>query len=140
MDMALEQFINLDSKSKGGIIGISQNPDALQRWFLTIHERSAITTTVKKICGINDSDRVGTHKEAAPKRVQRDEKDVEKMVACFKSGLMKDPFSDDNDILCIIATGVVLPEEVAHRLVNSKEEGLMQLGAASYNNAYIITV
>lgn len=75
------------------------------------------------MCG--KSDRVGTHKEAAPKRVQRDEKDVEKIVACFKSGLMKDPFSEDNDILCNIATGVVLPEEVAERLV--KEQGLLQL-------------
>ncbi|CAB4027995.1 Hypothetical predicted protein, partial [Paramuricea clavata] len=84
-DMALEQSINLDSKSKGGIIGISQNPDALQRWFLTIHERSAITTVVKQMCGINDLDRVGTRKEAARKRVERDEKDVEKIVACLKS-------------------------------------------------------
>lgn len=40
---------------------------------------------------------------------------------------MTDPFSEDNDILCNIATGVVLPEEVADRLVRSKEEGLMQL-------------
>ena len=126
-DMALEQSVNLDSKSKGGIIGISKNPDALQRWFLTSHERSAITTAVKQMCGINDSERVGTHKEAAPKRVQRDEKDVEKIVACFKSGLMKDPFLGDNDILCNIATGVVLPEEIAERLVKSKEEGLTQL-------------
>ena len=33
-DMALEQLINLDSKYKGGIVGISLNADALQRWFL----------------------------------------------------------------------------------------------------------
>ncbi|KAK3698753.1 hypothetical protein QZH41_004049 [Actinostola sp. cb2023] len=126
-DMALEQSINLDSKSKGGIVGISQNPEALQRWFLTSHERAAITTAVKQMCGINDPDRVGTHKEAAPKRVQRDEKDVQKIVTCFKSGLMKDPFSEDNDMLSNIATGVVLPAEVAERLVKSREQGLVQL-------------
>ena len=35
-DMALEQSINADSKAKGGIVGISQRPGVLQRWFLTV--------------------------------------------------------------------------------------------------------
>lgn len=55
-DMALEQSINLDLKYKRSIIGFSQNPEALQRWFLTSHERSAITTAVKQMRGINDLD------------------------------------------------------------------------------------
>ena len=33
--MALEQSINLDFKSKGGIVGISLKAKALQRWFVT---------------------------------------------------------------------------------------------------------
>ena len=37
-DMALEQSVNLDSKSKGGIVGTTQKPEALERWFLTCHE------------------------------------------------------------------------------------------------------
>ena len=32
-DMALEQSINADSKSSGGVIGISQSPSSLERWF-----------------------------------------------------------------------------------------------------------
>ncbi|CAH3159136.1 unnamed protein product [Porites lobata] len=32
-DMALEQSINADSKSKGGVVGITHNQSALQRWF-----------------------------------------------------------------------------------------------------------
>ena len=119
----MEQPINLDSKSRGGIVGISLNADALQRWFLTSHEKAAITTAVKQMCGISVPDRVGshTHKEVAPKRVQRDEKDVQEIVGSFKSGFMKDPFSKDSDILCNIATGVVLPTEVAEALVTSVE-------------------
>ena len=35
--MALEQSINADSKSSGGVIGISQVSSALERWFLTVH-------------------------------------------------------------------------------------------------------
>lgn len=126
-DMGLEQSVNLDSKSKGGIVGISQNPEALQRWFLTGHERAAITTAVKEMCGINDPDRIGNHKESGCKRVQRDENDVRKLVGCFTSGLIKDPFSEDNDALSNVATGVVLPAEIAERLLGSKNDGVKQL-------------
>ena len=51
-DMALEQSVNLDSKTKGGIIGITQRPGALQKWFLTAHERTATTTATKRILDI----------------------------------------------------------------------------------------
>jgi len=49
--MALEQSVNLDSKSKGGIIGMSTKEDAVDRWFLTIHDRAAMTQAVKAMCG-----------------------------------------------------------------------------------------
>ena len=49
--MALEQSINADSKSQGGIVSISQRPTALHRWFLTFHEREAITTSLKIMYG-----------------------------------------------------------------------------------------
>ena len=57
--MALEQSINLDSKTRGGIIGITQKPGTLERWFLTVHERAAITFATKGMCSISDNDRVG---------------------------------------------------------------------------------
>ena len=46
-DMALGQSINADSKGKGGIVGISQTPTALNRWFLTARERASITSALK---------------------------------------------------------------------------------------------
>ena len=76
---------------------------------------------------LQDSDRVGTHKEAAPKRVRRDENDVEKLVACFTSGMMIDPFSKGNDSLVNFATGVVMPTEDADSLVQSTEKGREQM-------------
>ena len=45
--MALEQSINANSKSVAGIVGISQNPGALDRWFPTSHERASVTTAIK---------------------------------------------------------------------------------------------
>ena len=59
-DMALEQSINLDTKTKGGIVGMSTNEDAVDRWFLTIHERAAMTHAPKEMCGLENSDRIGT--------------------------------------------------------------------------------
>ena len=61
--MALEQSINLDSKTTGGIIGISQRPGAVERWFLTCHKRAAITTPMKDMCDLEYSYRVGTHSQ-----------------------------------------------------------------------------
>ena len=42
------------------------------------------------MCGSDDPDRIGTHREAALKRMERDENDVQKIITFFNSGLMKD--------------------------------------------------
>ena len=128
-DMALEQSINADSKSSGGVIGISQSPSALERWFLTIHERASITSALKAMFGLQDGEQA-SHKEAAPRRVRRDEEDVKKMISCFSSGLMTNSFNLDSNALLNIATGVVLPEDVAQTLVHSTEKGRQQMKAA----------
>lgn len=133
-DMALEQSINLDSKTKGGIVGITQKPGALERWFLTSHERALITTSMKEMCGLQDSDRVGTHKEAGTNRRKRDEGDVMKILSTVTSGLMTNPFclddEDDGDSripLTNIATGVVMPKDGEQHLLQSYELGKTQM-------------
>ena len=42
-DMALEQTINLDSKTRGGIVGLTQNASALDRWFITRHKGAELS-------------------------------------------------------------------------------------------------
>ena len=120
--MALEQSINANSKARGGIIGISQTQSAMDRWFLTIHECASVTTTIKDVYGIKGNDSTA-HKEATKARVKRDEDDVNKLVACFTSGLMTNPFSLESDAVVNFATGVVLPDDVAETLVNSTKKG-----------------
>ena len=131
-DMALEQSVNLDSKSKGGIVGITQKPEALERWFLMCHERAAITSAIKEICGIEDSERVGTHKESSQARIRRDEEDVKKLLEMFDSGLLSNPFtklSEDNEIMSLInfATGAVMPRSAAERLINAEDLGKAEM-------------
>ena len=81
-DMALEQSINADSNSRGGIIRISQNPGALDRWFLTSHEHASVTTAVKDMY-MQGHDIVRAHEEAGTKRVTRDEADVQKLIMFY---------------------------------------------------------
>ena len=128
-DMALEQSINADSKSKGGIVGISQNPAALSRWFLTAHERAGITAALKKMYDLCPSSE-SAHKEAGTKRVTRDERDVQKLLDCFSGGLMEDPFSEEtSEDLINFATGVVLPTELADALISCTERGRQQMSS-----------
>ena len=96
---------------------------------MTCHERAAITSAVRRICGSDDPHRIGTHKEAVLNRVERDENDVQKIVTRFKSGLMKDPFAEESDSVSNIATGVVLPADEAERLLASEEKGKAQMNS-----------
>ena len=93
------QRVNLDSKSKGGIIGISLKPGALERWFLAVHERAAITTRIKAMCSLGESDEA-SYKETGSRRHSKDEGDFRKMVTTL-STVMTDPFNiedvDDDD-------------------------------------------
>ena len=115
--MALEQSINADSKTSGGVVGKSQNPSA--------HERAAITTALKSMYGVLNNKQV-VHKEAAPKWVRRDEEDVKKLVSCFTSGAMVNPFADTEDLVNF-ATAVVLPTHVADALLNSTKRAKDQM-------------
>jgi len=125
-DMALEQSINADSKSRRGIIGISQNPGALDRWFPTSHERASVTTALKDMF-TQERDRLDVHKEAAAKRVARDEADVQKLISCFTSDLMGNPFTQEVESLVNFTTGVVLPFDIADGLVRSTKKGREQM-------------
>ena len=125
-DMALEQSINLDSKTKGGIIGITKKPEALERWFLTSHQRAAITTAVKEMLDMGDNEVI--HKEASPSRISRDEGDVQKILHKFSTGLITDPFIyDDSDSLLNLATGMVMPLSDASNLLNACDKGARQM-------------
>ena len=58
VDMAIEQSINRDTKTKGGVIGSSLRCGAVQRWIATAHDRAAITAACHSLAGISkESDR-----------------------------------------------------------------------------------
>ena len=82
------------------------------------------------MCALQDSDRVGTHREAVPRRILRADDDVRKLLTVKTSGLMTDPFSldeDDDEIspLIKIATDVRIPFALTEHLVSSLRLALL---------------
>ena len=48
-DMALEQSMNKDTKTKGGITGFSQKYSSVEKWTLTSHLRAAVHSNFKEM-------------------------------------------------------------------------------------------
>lgn len=98
VDQTIEQTINRDTKSKGGIIGFSVNKGAVQRWLLTSHERAATTQACREIAGISMTDGDKMVKEMGKARMAVDERDVKNVQSTLSSWV--NPFiqSDDEEI------------------------------------------
>ena len=56
-DQTIEQTVNRDSKTKGGLVGFSMNPTSVHRWLLSHAERAAITERCKSMAGVNHEQR-----------------------------------------------------------------------------------
>ena len=63
------------------------------------------------------------NKEAAMKRVKRDEGDIQNLLSCFSTGLMTDPFSCGITDLMNLASGVVLSADLAEALASCINKG-----------------
>ena len=57
------------------------------------------------------------------KRVEQDEGDIQNLLSCFSTGLMTDPFSCGITDLMNLASGVVLPADLAEALVSYINRG-----------------
>ena len=52
-DQAIEQTVNRHFKSKGGLIGFTQNQAASQRWTIIQPERTAVQEAMKNFAGMS---------------------------------------------------------------------------------------
>lgn len=80
------------------------------------------------MCDIDDTERVGFHKEEGPQRISRDESDVKKLIHTITT-TMSNPFdlsdaTEENPVqLRNIATGTVLPSDCTKELLNLNSRG-----------------
>ena len=61
--MAIEQSINHDCGTLGGLTGLKTNISSMERWFLTAHLKANVATATKAMLGI------GVDHPAIPHRV-----------------------------------------------------------------------
>jgi len=124
-DMALEQTINRDSKTKGGIVGVSGTQGTRDKRALSAHMMATATKAVKVMSGMATAPT--TQKEFGKERLQRDESDVLKIMKCIDTK-MKNPFDiseyeGEKLPLINIASGTVAPTDVCESLLSAKEQG-----------------
>lgn len=104
-DQVIEQTCNRDSKTKGGLTGITRNKGAVNRWILSHHSRAIISHHCKVMAGKDEHTR--NRKELDTSRIKHDEEDVQNIVEIIKS--MINPFeSNCSELINIVSGGIAL--------------------------------
>ena len=68
LDMAIEQSINHDCGTLGGLMGLMTNVSAMERWFLTAHLKANVATATKAMLGMGVDHPMIPHKESTVSR------------------------------------------------------------------------
>ena len=127
VDQAVGQTVNKHTKRKGGIIGFSKKPSAVQRWIINAPQGANITRNMLAMAGMEDSaDDVHVHKEGNPKRRAKDEKAVQAVVSLILG--WKNPFTcAEDEPMSNISSGLVAPSPVSKDLLSAFSIGEQHL-------------
>ena len=79
---SLHARMNWDSKTKGGIVDISQDYDAVEKWTMTAHLKAAVHSNYKDICRKQE---IRKEKEMSRKSVINSQERVLKSLRQWKS-------------------------------------------------------
>lgn len=118
-DQAIEETLNRDCKTPGGIKGITLHRGAVQRWILAQPERASITRACEAISGYIEVER--TSKEFDRPRITRLENAVTSVISTVES--MVNPFDSGSANLVALSSGAVANEAVKDDLLNAKKKG-----------------
>ena len=118
-DQAIEQTCNRDSKTKGGVIGMTQHRGAVQRWILAQPQHAAITRQCELMAGINDGKR--NRKDLDSARIASDEIAVNSIIATISQ--MINPFINEAEELISLSSGVVASADVKVDLLEAENNG-----------------
>ena len=119
VDQTIEQTINRDTKTPGGIIGFSQNKAATHRWLLTAHHRASVTQCCREMAGITREEN-SSHKEATLPRIRKDELCVNQIVLFLQDQM--NPFAP-SDYLTSLSSGEIASEKTTWDLLNAEKMG-----------------
>ena len=120
-DQALEQTVNRDGKSKGGVIGLTLRKGALIRWLKTRHVTSEYVQLFRSMCITHHG--CDKHEELGKARMEKDENAVCQIINTVCQ--YQNPF-DVNTIpseLINITTGQIASPEVRKSMVSFLDSG-----------------
>ena len=107
-------------KVSGGLVGITLNPGARNKFFLISPELAKIATEAQQMVGISSNARTH-HYSLSSSITRRQENSIEKLTATVRS--FTNPFSKEGDNLFNLVTKVVMPQDVTTDLCSQSEIG-----------------
>lgn len=133
VDQTIEQTLNRDSKTKGGLTGMTLRKGAVHRWILSYPARAAISNVCRVMAGKTDASR--SRKDIDHSRIQADEMAVRNVLSTINA--MCNPFTIEEDGIVNLSTGSVAPKDVEVDLFKAQESG--QLAYTLYTQERLIT-
>jgi len=119
VDQTIEETVNKDTKSPGGIKGFSRNFSAVKRHYITSDLKS---NCLKQLRILTKVKRQGVHADLTPGRIMKDEHDVQKVIELLNSSWI-DPFSDEKLDIISLSSGKTAPPKVVDGLLNALQYG-----------------
>ena len=123
MDQTIEQTLNRDSKTKGGIKSMTLKKNAVHCWILSFAERAKIQECCEQMAGRKQNSR--GRKELDQTRIKQDEESVESVVDTMN--VMTNPFTTQDEELLNVASGKVAPCDVRMDLERAESLGESEL-------------
>ena len=120
VDQTMEQTLNRNTKTKGGIIGFSLKKGAVQRWMLTAHARASFVDRCREMASSHPQDEIKGHKELGAVRKRRDEEDVQKVMEVISQ--WRNPFETADDLVSL-SSGSIASSALKEDLLKAEEKG-----------------
>ena len=116
-DLALEH-INKQCKVAGGLVGISRNKAALDRWMITFSDRARLCNDIQQMAGVRPKSK--SLGDSGSKRIRRDENDVRKLEEQIQRF---NPFNREGEELVCISTNDVAGADITEDLLGATQRG-----------------
>ena len=123
-DHALEH-INHSMKVSGGLVGITLNPNARNKFFLITPELARLAEKAKNMAGLSRQKTTGEHHNLTTAVLVHEEKNIEQLTTTIKR--FSNPFTEESDDLFNLVTKVVIADKVKKDLCGQSEIGRKML-------------
>ena len=119
VDQTIEQTLNHNTKTKGGIIGLSLKKGAVQWWMLTAQARASFANRCREMASSHPQDEIKGHKESGSVRKRKDEEGVKKVMEVISQ--WRNPFETADDLVSL-SSGSIASSALKEDLLKAEEK------------------